>query len=117
MKTIGFTRVCFTCDKKKVALGGTFNPRMKVWKCAGCSGAKMNWKKGVPPSIGWWPVKNFLSTHQGAYRWWDGEVWSWVAFAHESAEKAAHWAAKKELGRNNIEWTDRPKDWPERSKT
>ena len=127
MATIGFTRICFVCDKKKVALGGTFNPRQKVWKCAGCSGNvtkwnmedlyKPRWHKGPPPSIGWWPTRHYEQILTADYRWWDGEVWSWPAFAHESATKAAHWAAKKELGRNDIEWTDRPKDWPERSKT
>lgn len=115
--TIGFTRVCFTCDKKKVALGGTFNPRMKVWKCAGCSEVKMNWKKGVPPSIGWWPTKHYHQQFHATYRWWDGECWSWAAFAHEPAEKAAKWASKKEAMHMNVEWADRPVNWPERSKT
>ena len=77
----------------------------------------MKWNKGVPPSIGWWPTRHYERPSTGC-RWWDGEVWSWVAFAHESAEKAAHWAAKKEtLHMGNIEWADRPKDWPERSFT
>jgi hypothetical protein len=70
----------------------------------------MKWNKGKPPSIGWWPTAV-------GYRWWDGEVWSWAAFMHESAEKAAHWAAKKEAMQMAIEWTDRPAYWPERSKT
>jgi hypothetical protein len=72
---------------------------------------KTRWHKGKPPSIGWWP------TQGSCYRWWDGEVWSWPAFAHEPAEKAAHWATKKDVGRRDIEWTDRPVGWPERSKT
>jgi len=125
--TIGFTRICFVCDKKKVALGGTFNPRQKVWKCAACSGntTKWNmedlyadrWHKGPPPSIGWWPTKHYHNRDSAAYRWWNGECWSWAAFMHESAEKAAHWARKKETMYTDIEWTDRPKNWPERSKT
>ncbi len=121
VKTIGFTRICWVCNQKKVALGGTFNPHRKLWKCAGCSGNttkwnmedlyKTRWHKGKPPSIGWWP------TQGSCYRWWDGEVWSWPAFAHEPAEKAAHWATKKDVGRRDIEWTDRPKNWPQRSLT
>jgi len=77
----------------------------------------MEWRKGNPPSIGWWPTKNLLNGHQGAYRWWDGEHWSWTAFAHESAFKAAHWASKKEYTNGHVEWAERPADWPERSKT
>jgi len=128
MKTIGFTRICFVCDKKKAALGGTFNPRIKVWKCAACSGNttkwnladlyKERWHKGPPPSIGWWPtVVNTRTPCLAGYRWWDGECWSWPAFMHESAEKASRWAAKKEAMQMAIEWADRPKDWPERSRT
>jgi hypothetical protein len=126
MKAIGFTRICFVCDKKKTALGGTFNPRQKVWKCAACSGNttkwnmadlyKERWYKGPPPSIGWWPTAVGLHRILG-YRWWDGECWSWPAFMHESAAKAAHWARKKETLHVDIEWTDRPANWPERSKT
>jgi hypothetical protein len=79
----------------------------------------MEWNKGNPPSIGWWPTKNLLNGHQGAYRWWDGEQWSWPAFAHENSEKAAYWAAKKEYSRTQekIEWADRPSNWPDRSRT
>lgn len=124
--TIGFTRICFVCDKKKVALGGTFNPHRKLWKCAGCSGntTKWNmkdlypdWNKGPPPSLGWWPVKNSHAPWAGAYRWWDGECWSWPAFSFESADRAARWAAKKIDWSDVIEWADRPVGWPERSKT
>jgi hypothetical protein len=122
MKAIGFTRICWVCNQKKTALGGTFNPHRKLWKCAGCSGntTKWNmkdlyadWNKGPPPSLGWWPTSITSET----YRWWDGECWSWAAFAHESAEKAAHWASKKEEKHIDIKWTERPKNWPERSKT
>jgi hypothetical protein len=79
----------------------------------------MNWKKGVPPSIGWWPTKHYHSTDTDhtSYRWWDGECWSWPAFMHESAVKAARWAAKKEAMQMAMEWTDRPANWPERSLT
>lgn len=76
---------------------------------------KDQWHKGPPPSIGWWPTR-VLKTSLSGYRWWNGKCWSWPAFAHESATKAAHWASKKE-DKHDIEWTDRPKDWPERSRT
>lgn len=79
---------------------------------------KDQWHKGPPPSIGWWPTKHYHNRDSATYRWWDGECWSWAAFAHESAEKAARWALKKEtLHTDNIEWAERPKDWPERSRT
>lgn len=77
----------------------------------------MKWNKGTPPSIGWWPTKNLMSAHHAAYRWWDGECWSWPAFSFESAVKASHWASKKEDKKKSIEWAERPKDWPERSRT
>jgi hypothetical protein len=57
-----------------------------------------------------------LNSNWGAYRWWDGERWSWPAFAHEVAEKAAHWAGKKEKEDANVQWAERPADWPERSR-
>lgn len=112
-----FTRFCWLCSKNKAAFGGRLDKR-KLWRCATCMEKMTNvWKKSPPPSIGWWPTKNTLSAHHAAYRWWNGEVWSWPAFKHESAVKAAYWAAKKELGRRDIEWAERPADWPERSKT
>ena len=117
VKSIGFTRLCWDCKGKKIALGGKLDKR-KLWRCATCMEKMINvWKKGPPPSIGWWPTKHYHNRDSATYRWWDGECWSWAAFAHESAEKAARWAAKKETIRVYIEWADRPKDWPERSKT
>ena len=128
VKAIGFTRLCWDCKGKKVALGGKLD-KMKLWRCAACVGNGMKWKwdmkdlykdrlhKGPPPSIGWWPTAVGLNKISG-YRWWDGECWSWAAFAHETADKAAKWAAKKEtMIMDHIEWADRPDDWPERSRT
>ena len=117
-KAIGFTRLCWDCKGKKLALGGKLDKR-KLWRCAACiNGVKMKWNKGSPPSVGWWPVKNTLNAYQNAYRWWDGEGWSWPAFSFESAATAARWAAKKETRADAVfEWADRPADWPERSKT
>ena len=77
----------------------------------------MKWNKGAPPSIGWWPTRHYKQILVADYRWWDGKCWSWAAFAHESAAKAAHWAEKKEARQLEVEWADRPANWPERSKT
>jgi hypothetical protein len=116
--SLTFTRNCWACRINKEALGGKTDKRTKMWCCAGCSqGKNMEWQKGTPPSEGWWPTKHFLNSNWGAYRWWDGERWSWPAFAHEVAEKAAHWAGKKEKEDANVLWAERPADWPERSLT
>jgi hypothetical protein len=100
-----FTRFCWLCSKNKVALGGRLDKR-KLWRCATCM-EKMTtiWKKGPPPSIGWWPTKHYHSTDTdiASYRWWDGECWSWPAFPHESAAKAGRWASKKEVKGYNTE--------------
>ena len=58
----------------------------------------MKWKKFVnPPAAGWYPTKSPpLYEDNNACRWWDGTVWSWAAFPHESAANAAKWAEKKE---------------------
>jgi len=121
-----FTRFCWKCKTNKAAPGGRLN-KQKMWHCAACVGVnvkwnmedlyKPRWHKGPPPSLGWWPTKHYHNRDSATYRWWDGEVWSWPTFMHESADKAARWAAKKETLHVDIEWTDRPKNWPERSKT
>jgi len=113
-----FTRFCWRCKQNKVALGGRVQPRIKMWLCKGCTeGKSMEFNNGNPPSVGWWPTKMKAALYYGTYRWWDGKRWSWAAFAHESAAKAAHWAEKKEARQLEVEWANRPKDWPERSKT
>jgi len=73
------------------------------------------WHKGPPPSIGWWPA----SWHRNPeiLRWWHGKQWSVAVYSEESAETAAPAAAHISLNQSDIEWTDRPADWPERSKT
>jgi len=75
------------------------------------------WHKGPPPSIGWWPA----SFHRipNMLRWWDGISWSVPARIHMTALRAAENASIKEPDRyqNDIEWTNRPNYWPERSKT
>ena len=73
------------------------------------------WHKGPPPSIGWWPAST--CRNQESLRWWDGEQWSWPMKATSSAQEAAGWAEIKSEFQEDIEWTDRPADWPERSRT
>jgi len=57
----------------------------------------VNWQNGSPPpTVGWYRTTippDYKDTN--AYRWWDGEVWSWAAFPHENAEVAGKWAEKK----------------------
>ena len=69
----------------------------------------MEWKKGKPPTVGWYPVKRTRDPGwTNGYRWWDGELWSWPAFPHENAEKAGRWARYKEPKGHNSEfiWGD-----------
>lgn len=33
---IGFTRVCFQCNRKRRELGGKTDKRTKMWSCADC---------------------------------------------------------------------------------
>ncbi len=74
----------------------------------------MNWRKGPPPSIGWWPASGYRNPN--VYRWWNGKWWSCAAHSVLTAKEAASQAARKE-GIRHIEWTDRPAWWPNRSKT
>ena len=72
------------------------------------------WHKGPPPSIGWWPASRCrLPDH---FRWWNGKWWSMPATITETA-KEAEYAAKIKTVMSDIEWTDRPASWPERSRT
>ena len=73
------------------------------------------WRKGPPPSIGWWPAS--MSRDLDILRWWDGSAWSQPAFCEESAEIAAMSAEEKSPVQKFIRWTDRPAWWPARSKT
>ena len=65
----------------------------------------MKWHKGAPPTVGWYPARRARGDQgwDNAYRWWDGERWSWPAFPHESAVKAGRWATKKEPKGHNWE--------------
>lgn len=74
------------------------------------------WKRGAPPSQGWWPA----SYHKNAnmLRWWNGKRWSIAVSKWADAKMAGEHArrATEPFGRT-IYWTERPSDWPERSRT
>ena len=67
----------------------------------------MKWNNGTPPEPGWYAARfarDALSRPwMNSYRWWDGRVWSWPAFPHETAVMAGRWAAKKEVKSYNYE--------------
>jgi len=53
-----------------------------------------------------------------ALRWWDGEYWSYVAYKDDGVKAAVEAAEMKRRKTSPpIEWMDRPKNWPERSRT
>jgi hypothetical protein len=73
------------------------------------------WHKGPPLSVGWWPAG--WNRDPRILRWWDGTRWSWPASDRMSAAHAEEHARIPSSVSTEIEWTDRPADWPERSKT
>lgn len=73
------------------------------------------WHKGPPPSIGWWPASYWED--ERVLRWWNGEWWSRPAEQGFELHIVAATAAMKDPCFKDIEWTDRPEWWPERSKT
>ncbi len=75
----------------------------------------MKWHKGPPPSVGWWPASTCKDVND--LRWWNGEWWSHLAPPDMTATQAAQAAWYANPYQLHIEWTDRPADWPERSKT
>jgi hypothetical protein len=77
--------------------------------------SKTIWHKGPPPSIGWWPAS--WGRLKGAYRWWNGHEWSVAVSCRHSAREAAAEARVAAAYQERVEWTDRPKHWPKRSRT
>lgn len=74
------------------------------------------WRKGPPPSVGWWPATRHRS--RMILRWWNGSAWSPPVTSVFTAKEAAVEAAKVDAHwQDAIEWTDRPADWPARSLT
>ena len=73
------------------------------------------WHKGPPPSLGWWPASYYRSMHD--IRWWNGRYWSKPCGISDTAEEAAEYALLAAVYSFDVEWTQRPKDWPARSLT
>lgn len=73
------------------------------------------WYSKPPPSIGWWPASTMRNPT--VLRWWNGRVWSVSCAPTYSAELAGRYARQAAIYQSAIEWTDRPKHWPERSMT
>jgi hypothetical protein len=74
------------------------------------------WHKGPPPSIGWWPAS--IVHDPSILRWWDGMRWSMAVDDIKDSDTAGMYAKKPCLiYPDDIEWTDRPASWPERSRT
>lgn len=74
------------------------------------------WHKGPPLSIGWWPAS--FCQNSDCFRWWNGSQWSFPTYCKEIAStEAAYFPKVSTLYQDNIEWTERPASWPERSRT
>lgn len=76
------------------------------------------WRKGPPPSIGWWPAS--YSKDNNIFRWWNGTVWSLPCTRKFTAERAGRTAARAAHAlwtSDHIYWRPRPSNWPERSRT
>jgi hypothetical protein len=73
------------------------------------------WHKGPPPSIGWWPANSHK--YEEVLCWWNGEFWSMPAAEQFLLTDVLVAAKTRNPYQSSIEWTDRPKWWPQRSKT
>lgn len=73
------------------------------------------WHKGPPPSIGWWPASKWRDP--SALRWWDGRRWSLLARRGWLLGDVTFVAGFPDCEPDEIEWTERPKWWPKRSRT
>jgi hypothetical protein len=73
------------------------------------------WHKGPPPSVGWWPASRLRNPN--VLRWWDGSAWSFPVSIRMTSAQAERHSAKKSDRTCDIEWTERPASWPERSRT
>ena len=66
---------------------------------------KTIWRKGEPPSIGWWPAS--LNGLKDSLRWWNGETWSAVAWPWYTAEMASRAAEVKCNCPTGVNWCAR----------
>jgi hypothetical protein len=73
------------------------------------------WHKGPPPSIGWWPAS--FCREPAILRWWNGVWWSVGCISGYEMQTVARDVTVKSKFQDEIEWTDRPASWPERSRT
>lgn len=67
------------------------------------------WRKGAPPSEGWWPASSSAELCIWDMRFWTGEFWSipaapWDTSEHAEEAKSKRNAVPPEVG---IVWTDR----------
>jgi hypothetical protein len=75
------------------------------------------YRKGEPPSLGWWPTLTGESPIP-LIRWWDGMCWSCGVNERKDAKYAERCARiPAPVPDWQIHWTDRPASWPERSRT
>lgn len=89
----------------------TKRPVNKAFNCP----TPLVWRKGPPPSPGWWPASTVRNHNM--LRWWDGETWSFSTDQYASVRKAAAAAKIPCKFPEAIEWLPRPDSWPERSRT
>ncbi len=76
------------------------------------------WHTGPPPSLGWWPCRLRGEGFYNFLRWWNGERWSLAVSAKHLAESAASIArTPTHYTTREIQWSERPESWPERSRT
>ena len=76
------------------------------------------WRSGPPPSMGWWPCRLKGEGFSRFLRWWNGKWWSLGVSKKHSAESAASIArTPTHYTTRQIQWSDRPAEWPERSRT
>lgn len=77
-----------------------------------------SWRKGAPPSLGWWPARLKLQTKwcEGV-RWWDGERWSLACFEGMDSRLAGHRSTIKSAYSVRVQYRERPSTWPARSLT
>ena len=74
-------------------------------------GAGKVWHKGPPPHVGWWPASAVRKTN--FLRWWNGRAWSGSVNMLANASTAAMIAKHEAVSHlSDIEWRDRPNDWP-----
>lgn len=68
------------------------------------------WRGGPPPHVGWWNASRTKCVL--AWRWWNGQEWSSVAYEGQSPATARR-RANVSHGTKYISWTDY---WPENSR-